>query len=335
MLWPIHGQPSSTTCNDSCLRGRYIGCREKAKRLFPGPSDGYCPSMLATDRSDDSLRARLLARIHRRYVTSTQEVRIGGRTFSFTRVADPDRVLDEVADEVDRRQRLTGQRQSDEHLHLPYWAELWESAIGIGEFLDEFRVQGSGFRVRDCEAATRPSAQKSAKSGRANKGRYRESSEPLLPAPLKLEPRTLNPPSVLDLGCGMGLAGTVAAALGARVLFADLEPPALLFARLNSLPWRRHVRTRRLNWRTDRLDQQFDLILGADILYERAQWESLETFWRTHLAPGGAVLLAEPGRQTGDLFPDWITSRGWTLAAFEQNVPTRDRPIRLFELRPG
>ena len=152
----------------------------------------------------------------------------------------------------------------------------------------------------------------------------------------------------------MGLAGTVAARLGMRVLFADLEPPALLFAQLNSLPYaqrtlrerpdlpkralprRRYaerVRTRRLNWQTDRLDETFDLILGADILYERKQWDFLEPFWRSHLAPGGTVLLGEPGRQTGDLFVDWITPRGWSLARHEEPVESRPVPIRLFELR--
>jgi SAM-dependent methyltransferase len=110
------------------------------------------------------------------------------------------------------------------------------------------------------------------------------------------------PLSILDLGCGMGLAGTVAARLGHRVLFADLEPPALLFARINSLPDAGRVRTRRTNWRTDHLGEQFDLIIGADILYERAQWEFSSpsggnASLRRDSAPG------EPGRQTGDLFP--------------------------------
>ena len=107
----------------------------------------------------------------------------------------------------------------------------------------------------------------------------------------------------------------------------------LLFAQLNSLPWRRRVRTRQLNWQTDRLDEQFDLILGADILYERKQWDHLEPFWRAHLAPGGIVLLGEPGRQTGDLFIDWIASRGWSLKQDQRKALGRERAIRLLELR--
>ena len=128
----------------------------------------------------------------------------------------------------------------------------------------------------------------------------------------------------------MGMAGAVAAALGARVLFADLEPHALLFARLNSLPWRHRVRTRRLDWTRDRLGQRFDRILGADILYERAQWPSLHAFWRAHLKDGGEVILGEPGRQTGDLFIDWIINQGWRLTSRSVAVSTRPTPIRIF-----
>src|SRR5688500_1653354 len=81
------------------------------------------------------LRDRLRSRIGRRYETVTRQVCLNGLMFPFTRVADPDRVLDEVADEADRRERLTGRRETDEHLHLPYWAELWDSAFGIALFL--------------------------------------------------------------------------------------------------------------------------------------------------------------------------------------------------------
>jgi predicted nicotinamide N-methyase len=249
------------------------------------------------DRPDRHVisRRRLLWRIQRRYQTVTEVRRFGGVEMRFTRVTDPDRVLDEVAAEEDRLEKLRGRVDADE-LHLPYWAELWDSALGLAQFLVE----------------TGPFRGKSRAAGRPREGC-----------------------SVLDLGCGMGLAGAVAARLGAHVLFADLEPDALLFARLNSMQAQSHgtqVRTRRLNWRTDRLEEQFDLILGADILYERAQWIHLEPFWRQHLAPGGRVLLGEPGRQTGELFVSWIAEKGWTLQERTQRVPTRETPVRIFEL---
>jgi predicted nicotinamide N-methyase len=230
----------------------------------------------------DRQRRALLWRIHRRFPTVTALVQFGSIEFPFTRVADPDRVLDEVAEEEDRRERLGGAR-IEEPLHLPYWAELWESAAGIAQHL-----------------------------ARA--------------------PANIANQRVLDLGCGQGLAGCAAAALGAHVLFADLEPPALLFAMLNSLPFSPRARTRRLNWQRDRLDEKFNLIIGADILYERKQWKFLEPFWRAHLKDGGQVLLGEPGRQTGDLFIEWIGAHGWWLETCEEAVPTRERPIRIFRL---
>jgi predicted nicotinamide N-methyase len=161
-------------------------------------------------------------------------VSLGPLVIPFTRIADPNRILDEVAAEEDRIERVSGRRAPEDQLHLPYWAELWDSALALATYVTERRKEFSGA-------------------------------------------------SVLDLGCGMGLSGTAAAAAGARVLFADLEPPALLFAQLNSLPYGRRVRTRRLDWRQDRLGERFDLILGADILYERKQWDYLEPFWRAHL----------------------------------------------------
>ena len=223
-------------------------------------------------------------RIARRYETVTRPLRIGHLELTFTRIKEPDRVLDQIVEEEDRRERLTGERKNGEELHLPYWAELWDSSFGLGMHL----VQ----RAND-----RPTG------------------------------------NVLDLGCGMGLSGLVAAALGARVTLGDLEAPALLFARLNTLPFCHRARVRLLDWRRDRLEERFDLILGADVLYERAQWDYLEPFWRAHLAPNGAVLLGEPGRQTGELFPKWIAARGWSLTRFDQPVSTRPNPVRVFELR--
>jgi len=244
-------------------------------------------------------RQKVLWRIHRTYETRTQQVDLGALRLNFTRIANPDRVLDQVADAEDRRERRVGRRTASDELHLPYWAELWDSAYGIAQFLCSGK--------EDSRLGVRCSVGGSIFSG-------------------------VSPPLVLDLGCGMGLAGAVAAALGGRVTFADLEKAPLLFARLNSLPWRRRIRTRRLDWRKDRLGQRFQLILGADILYERAQWDFLDAFWRAHLARGGTILLGEPGRQTGEAFVPWIRARGWTVREFQETVATRVTPIRLLEL---
>jgi predicted nicotinamide N-methyase len=237
-------------------------------------------------------RLRLLHRIQRRYSTTTAAVTLGPLEFPFTRVADPDAVLDWVVAEEDRRTRLAGKTPGlrAEPQNMPYWVEVWDSALGLGTHLARQVGDLTGKRV-------------------------------------------------LDLGCGQGLCGCAAAALGAAVLLADLEAPSLLFARLNSLgvvdrPGADRVRTRRLNWQTDALAERFDLILGADIIYDRTQWVHLERFWRNHLAAGGAVLLAEPCRPSGGQFLAWIAGCGWAPTVMHQPVPTKAAPVRLLRLQP-
>jgi len=224
----------------------------------------------------------LLHRIHRKFQTTTQILRFGALEFSFTRITNPDRVLDDVILEEDRLEKVSGLRVSDPP-HLPYWAELWDSSIALASVLCRMELS-------DCA-------------------------------------------SVLDLGCGMGLAGTAAAAGGGRVLLADLEPPALLLARYNTLPFAPRVRSRCLNWQTDRLPEQFDLIVGADIVYEKSQWPFLDAFWKAHLSSNGHLLLAEPNRPSGDVFIGWIAGQGWRVTPAEELIAGKSKPIRVMELR--
>lgn len=226
--------------------------------------------------------AALRQRIARRFDLVDVDLAVGGRTLPFTRVRDPDRVLDMVADEADRRERLGGRRLDGDELHLPYWAELWDSALAVAAEV--------------------------------------------------LEGPPLEQARVLDLGCGMGLAGVAALERGARALLVDLESDALLLARLNTLRFAARAKVRRLDWRSDRLPGRFDLILGADVLYDKTQWTYLDRFFDAHLAAGGGVLLGEPGRQSGDGFLDWVASRPWRLRQWRRSVPTRATPIRLLRL---
>lgn len=201
-------------------------------------------------------------------------------------------MLDDVVAEVDRLEKTSGNRRDSENLRLPYWAELWDSALGMSQVLIR------RFARIDSLAS---------------------SAKPIFC-------------DALDLGCGQGFTGMIAASLGCNVLFADLESHALLFAKLNSLRYTQSARTKQLNWQTTRLDEKFDLIIGADILYERKQWDFLEPFWQHHLKPDGHILLGEPSRHTGDNFPQWIQERGWKLQIHEEPVATHVKPIRLFEL---
>jgi 2-polyprenyl-3-methyl-5-hydroxy-6-metoxy-1,4-benzoquinol methylase len=255
---------------------------------------------------------RLLARIHRRYQTRTQSVRYGPVSFNFTRIADPERVLDDVAEEETRRTKIKKDgsvTSKEEPLRMPYWAELWESADAISQWLVENATQ------------ERSEHKKSAHSEQDGSSIPRVAASLLAP-----------PPTALDLGCGMGLSGCVAAAVGYDVTFADIEAPALLFAELNALPFP-HTTCRKTNWQSDDLGRRFDLIIGADILYERTQWDFLEPFWQKHLAPGGQILLGEPGRPTSETFPTWINSKGYTVTIEKRQVPGREEPIRLILIR--
>ncbi len=242
--------------------------------------------------------ARLQARLERRFDLLIEPVPVGPLRVQFARVSDPQKVLDDLCRKIDVYEKTTGQRVAGDQLGLPYWAELWDSAIGVGQWL-----------VGD-----------SATWAAKDRTRY------------ALADQLAPPPAVLDLGCGMGLAGTVAAMLGAKVVFGDIERDCLLFASLNGLRYSGDVSARRVDWQNDDLRQRFDILIGSDVLYDKTQWEYLDVFFRRHLTLGGRVVLGEPGRQTGDRFIGWIQERGWSLHHHVERVPTRTAPIRLFIL---
>jgi predicted nicotinamide N-methyase len=101
---------------------------------------------------------------------------------------------------------------------------------------------------------------------------------------------------VLELGCGLGLPSLAAAARGADVLATDWAEDAVDLLRRNAARNGIALRAERLRWdEAERLERQgpWELVLGADLLYEARNAQQLEA-----LLPrlGGDVLLAEPGR---------------------------------------
>jgi predicted nicotinamide N-methyase len=117
----------------------------------------------------------------------------------------------------------------------------------------------------------------------------------------------------LELGCGVGLPGIVARRRGARVLQTDLFPEAVALARWNA---RRNgvggIRYLAMDWCHWSLSSRFDLILGADILYERALHAPLQAILETNLAPGGEARIADPGRPLALEFAARLEADGWS-----------------------
>jgi len=164
-----------------------------------------------------------------------EAVDVGGRSLSIVRPRSSEDLLDEEA--FDREE------------FLPYWAELWPSALALAE------------------AATH-----------------------------RIVPST----RVLELGCGLALPSVVTALSGARVLATDWSPAALLFAAENARRNGAELETALVRWDDAHplagRGAPWDLVLASDVLYERRNVELLLGLLPQVVAPGGLVLLADPGR---------------------------------------
>jgi predicted nicotinamide N-methyase len=134
--------------------------------------------------------------------------------------------------------------------------------------------------------------------------------------------------SVLDLGCGLGLTGVVAALKGGQVTFADKAPPALAFATVSAqLNGCEGFEAKVLDFTQDDIEQQFSLILGAEIQYDRPMFPALVRFLDCHLAPGGKVLLADAKRTNTDEFYNLLGQAGFHWATEERREQEETFPL--------
>jgi predicted nicotinamide N-methyase len=157
-----------------------------------------------------------------------------------------------------------------------------------------------------------------------------------------LDEESLAGRTVLELGCGVGLAGIAAARAGATVLLTDYEKDALTFAGWNadanlSRGQRSRVTLRHCDWRAPGSPGVFDVLLGADIVYERGVFAPLLRLFRQTLAPGGYALLAEPDRATGRDFFASAAHEGFLVDTRSMAVERRQRTtsVTIARIRRG
>jgi predicted nicotinamide N-methyase len=157
---------------------------------------------------------------------------------------------------------------------IPYWADLWASAIGLSRYL----VDNQSF-IKD-----------------------------------KI---------VLEIGCGLGLPAIVAGKIGAQQVTAtDYLPEALDFAKLN---WERNLTRDNaefsvLDWRNiptelkKRTPQyKADILLAADVAYEKRAFEPLLDAFKYLIKPDGKILIAEPNRVVSKQFFEDLKHQGFVV----------------------
>jgi len=109
---------------------------------------------------------------------------------------------------------------------------------------------------------------------------------------------------LLELGCGLGLATIAALRAGYDVTATDYYPDALRFTRANAYRAARRVpRTRLVDWRVFPADLgAFHRVIAADVLYEHSYAPLIAEAIVQTLAPGGAAVIADPGRIAAPAF---------------------------------
>ncbi len=170
---------------------------------------------------------------------------------------------------------------------LPYWAELWHSAVALATVLAE-----KGGELRGLEA--------------------------------------------IEIGCGLGLPGLVAASHGARLTFSDYDEFALRAAELNLLTNvpAAEAEFLPLDFRQPP-DRKWPLILAADVIYEKRFIDPLATFLDATLAPGGTILLAEPNRIIAVPFFEALTALGfrYTRESRYANLHGRTAEVSVYSIQ--
>jgi predicted nicotinamide N-methyase len=136
--------------------------------------------------------------------------------------------------------------------------------------------------------------------------------------------------SVLEIGCGLGIASLVLQRRGADITATDHHPLTAEFLRrnaeLNDLP---PVAFRRVSWASpDRALGRFDLIVGSDLLYERGHPAELAAFVARHAAPTAEVLLADPGRAHCARFGAAMREEGYERSERRREFPGAGSPSK-------
>lgn len=131
-----------------------------------------------------------------------------------------------------------------------------------------------------------------------------------------LGPELLRGARILEVGCGLALPSLVTSKLGADVTATDFHPEVSRFLERNiALNQIESLRYLKLDWTRDLAPAQpgYDWVIGSDVLYERQHSEQVAQVVARQVAPGGTILIADPGRPYLQNFADALKREGFRL----------------------
>jgi predicted nicotinamide N-methyase len=114
----------------------------------------------------------------------------------------------------------------------------------------------------------------------------------------QFSPKKLTGAKVLEIGCGTGLAGVVAAQLGAFTMFSDMVPITLEAVKetcqLNHIS---NFDTCTLDW-SEKIEskEHYDVVLGSEVFYDEGILADISDILERALAPEGKGIFCDPNR---------------------------------------
>jgi len=125
--------------------------------------------------------------------------------------------------------------------------------------------------------------------------------------------------SLLEMGCGLGLATVASMQAGFDVTATDYYDDALHVTRGNAARnLQREPTVRLVNWREWPSDLgTFDVVIAADVLYEKEYASLVAECLVRALKPDGVALVADPGRLALPAFRERIEELGLRIESVE------------------
>ncbi|MCS7149340.1 MAG: protein N-lysine methyltransferase family protein [Caldimicrobium sp.] len=104
---------------------------------------------------------------------------------------------------------------------------------------------------------------------------------------------TIEPPKdILEIGAGLGVASLFASSFGHNVVASDYEELPLELLERSASENGLKIQKMKLNWLEPSLNQRFDLIVGAEVIYKRSFYDPLIHLFQRGLKDSGEVILA-------------------------------------------